>query len=244
MGCDIHLYVEKYDEEKKEWTVMDNNHQPVHYNNNKIKKVEETPNDNDESDEGEEDLEELYNLQWFYTDRNYDVFAILADVRNGFGFAGCDTGDGFEIISEPKGLPDDVSSIVKQISEKWDCDGHSHSYLTLTELLEYDWINKVTKKRGYVNEREYPNFKTSNRPSSYCGFVSGGSVRIVSNREMDDLICGKKQKETGASYYTQVEWIVPYKEVAEGFYESLDELKKLVPKGKEDQIRIVFFFDN
>lgn len=39
--------------------------------------------------------------------RRYDTFAMLANVRNGYGFAGCDTGDGFEPISEPRGFPDD-----------------------------------------------------------------------------------------------------------------------------------------
>ena len=43
--------------------------------------------------------------------RNYDTFAVLADVRNGYGFAGCDTGDGFEPISEPKGFPSDFEVI-------------------------------------------------------------------------------------------------------------------------------------
>src|SRR5579864_445476 len=43
-----------------------------------------------------------------YAERNYDTFAILANVRSGHGFAGCLTGDGFEPISDPRGLPDDV----------------------------------------------------------------------------------------------------------------------------------------
>lgn len=42
--------------------------------------------------------------------RSYDWFAILADVRNGFGFAGVSTGDGFDVVAQPKGLPDDLSS--------------------------------------------------------------------------------------------------------------------------------------
>lgn len=41
--------------------------------------------------------------------RNYDWFAILADVRNGYGFAGVSTGSGFDVIAEPKGLPEDLS---------------------------------------------------------------------------------------------------------------------------------------
>lgn len=42
--------------------------------------------------------------------RRYDWFSILADVRNGYGFAGISTGDGFDVIAQPKGLPDDLSA--------------------------------------------------------------------------------------------------------------------------------------
>ena len=44
-------------------------------------------------------------------DRNYRAFAVLADVRNGYGFAGFSTGDAVIPISEPRGLPDDMSPV-------------------------------------------------------------------------------------------------------------------------------------
>jgi hypothetical protein len=44
-----------------------------------------------------------------YEGRSYNTFAILANVRNGRGFAGCDTGDPFVPIAMPKGFPDDAS---------------------------------------------------------------------------------------------------------------------------------------
>src|SRR5690606_27440711 len=68
-------------------------------------------------------------------DRNYDLFAILADVRNGYGFAGVYTGDGFNYISEPKGLPEDMSEELKKAIETervWLGD-HDFSYLTSSE---------------------------------------------------------------------------------------------------------------
>lgn len=45
----------------------------------------------------------------FFKDRNYDVFAILGNVRNGYGFAGTPTSTGFEPISDCRGLPEDLS---------------------------------------------------------------------------------------------------------------------------------------
>jgi len=58
--------------------------------------------------------EKRRRFEW-YGDRNYNAFAILADVRNGYGFAGCDTGDGFVPISTPKGFPDDMCEEVRKI---------------------------------------------------------------------------------------------------------------------------------
>lgn len=82
-----------------------------------------------------------------YHQRNYNLFAILADVRNGTGFAGKPTGNGFTPIAKPKGLPLDVSPQVKAIATHWGCDGHSHSWLTLAELQAFDW-NQTTLSYG------------------------------------------------------------------------------------------------
>ena len=65
-----------------------------------------------------------------YRGRNYHLFSILADVRS--------YGEG-DAIAEPRGVPDDASYAYLYIVEQWKGDGHSHSYFTLTELLEHDW---------------------------------------------------------------------------------------------------------
>lgn len=43
-----------------------------------------------------------------FDNRNYDLFAALADVRNGVGFAGVKTGKAIEPIAMPRGIPDDA----------------------------------------------------------------------------------------------------------------------------------------
>lgn len=70
----------------------------------------------------------------FWTDRNYLLFAILADERNEYNI---------HPISLPKGLPDDISPEVKNQSDKENDDAHTRSWLTLKELLEYDWQQKI-----------------------------------------------------------------------------------------------------
>ena len=63
-----------------------------------------------------------------YSSRNYDLFAVLADVRNY---------DGMECIAYPKGLPWDVTEYVKHEYQAWEDDAHSCSYFTLRELIDY-----------------------------------------------------------------------------------------------------------
>jgi len=65
----------------------------------------------------------------FYYDRNYLLFGILAGVRD----------RSVKPISEPRGLPQDVSPEVEARSEYLGVDGHSHSWLTLAELYAYPW---------------------------------------------------------------------------------------------------------
>lgn len=74
--------------------------------------------------------------------RNYGWFGFLANVRN-YSHTPC--------IQEPRGLPMELAQEVKEDSDGWGGDGHSHSWLTLRELLDYDydqvfWDRRVTKQ--------------------------------------------------------------------------------------------------
>lgn len=71
--------------------------------------------------------------------RNYALFAILADVRNGYGFGGVQKHKPIEPINFPRGLPDDTSNEVREEHGVWDMDAYSCSYLTARELLAADW---------------------------------------------------------------------------------------------------------
>lgn len=92
MGCDIHPHFEV--RRNGVWTYHD--YQQAH------------------ADGKYDDGSTRYNYSKLFDDplyvgRNYSLFAILADVRNGVGFAGCDTGDPFVPIAAPRGLPADVT---------------------------------------------------------------------------------------------------------------------------------------
>jgi hypothetical protein len=82
-------------------------------------------------------------------DRNYWAFAILADVRNGYGFAGHDTGLPLTPIAPPRGIPPDTCILN---TETEDCDApgyvwlgdHGFSWVLLSELRALNLDQPVT----------------------------------------------------------------------------------------------------
>ena len=233
MGCDIHFAVEKK---------VDGAWQSV---------------DKWKREEGE-DYTNISNYgNAFYDGRNYRLFSILADVRNGVGFAGCDTGNYINPICSPKGIPEDASEEVAEWVESFGCDGHSHSHFTVKELLAYDWT-QVATSRGFVSAKEYMRFKLEGKPDSWCGGIGGGNIKILPVEEMDAIVQeDQTEKELfGWRYYhalehstpeveglyTQVEWQTPYYELAIHFLS--ETIFRMIALGKHDEVRCVFFFDN
>lgn len=122
-----------------------------------------------------------------YSGRNYDLFAVLADVRNGRGFAGVATGDAVQVIAEPKGVPDDASKKWLRYVERWGMDLHSISYFTLAELeAAMPLLKQHQRKTGVISEREYLRIqRDGGTPQSWSGGVGGGGVRVVSVDEYE-----------------------------------------------------------
>lgn len=175
-------------------------------------------------------------------DRNYDLFAMLADVRNGRGFAGIETGEGFLPICDPKGLPDDVSEPVREASDRWGVDGHSHSWHTLADLQAYFAVERKTRHYGMVSLDEYKVFKEKGQPESWCGDVSGGSIQKVTPTEMDRIITGTLAVPGGKTPFTRVTWEESYANSARGFIDTV--MPGLAKLGAPEDVRVVFWFDN
>ena len=98
----------------------------------------------------------------FYTGRNYDLFGILADVRNEH-FLGP--------ISEPRGIPDDIVEINRDYMDDYGL--HSQTWFTLQELLvSYDKYG-VTRQSGMISpEDNIKLLKYGTHPSSWCRSTS------------------------------------------------------------------------
>lgn len=91
------------------------------------------------------DHETAYRPESLYNTRNYSLFAILADVRNGF------MEDKYESIAPPRGLPDDLSPELKEHFQSE--EGEDATWLTLEELVTFDWYGKSRKKYARVDKR-------------------------------------------------------------------------------------------
>ena len=205
--------------------------------------------------------EEYTNIP--YSNRCYNLFAILADVRNGYGFAGCKTGDTFNPISMPKGYPEDMCDELKRDIDRYAdynslagisavragilSDEHSASWLTLKELLDYDW-DQMHRNYGYVSENTYREFiMKKQHPDCWSGGVGGRDIVRLSEDDMAALIRGAYPREEGKQYYTSCYFKGrTYRDSSGGFYDDvIPVLKTLIPDGgTAEDVRLVFDFDS
>lgn len=84
--------------------------------------------------------------QWEYIDlappplddRNYRIFAFLADVRNYYAIAP---------ITEPRGFPSDASPDVVAYYADWEDDAHTPGWLTVDELAKFNYDVPIEDRR-------------------------------------------------------------------------------------------------
>lgn len=207
-----------------------------------------------------------------YGQRNYDVFAVLADVRNGYGFADCKTGDGFKPISKPRGLPLDLDQ--RSFEEMKIYSRHSPTWLLLSEVLDYDWTQE-TRHTGIVHASEFLRMMRADekKPKSWCGGVTGrdivhatpeelasslkalgeppanvlAALERASHHALEDELHGWLGKLR--HWYTQVEWAETYEESCNDF---LAWARGLTAKNaptrlryiEPAKVRLVFGFDS
>jgi hypothetical protein len=143
MGCDIHMYVEvkKTVNGELTWVNVDNWRVNQYY------------------DPTDPDGEKPYSVEPIYRQRHYSLFALLANVRN----YGEDTP-----ISEPRGLPADISPQTEAEAEYWDSEGHSHSHFTLAELKAHRAETKTVHYRGLVSSKGAAQIDRGEMPDMYC----------------------------------------------------------------------------
>lgn len=202
MGCDIHMHIEY--KKGGRWICGDYfRKNPLH---------------------GRYAGEPEYTLVGFHDNRDYDLFATLANVRN-YGKT--------DYISEPRGLPDDITDDVKAMADDWDDDGHSRSYLTLREIIDFNNTHHQIKQAGMISpEAAKALDEHGTPPTEWCQYTNIKTwVRrewSTENDVLDPLIEAIKQRAAEL----HVIWDFLWDRNPEEAYEEADN------------IRIVFWFDN
>lgn len=198
MGCDIHLFteIERTIGSEEKWVNCDYWQLNPYY--------------------GTDEYKSKLKIVSLFNDRNYTLFSKLANVRNYHGN---------KYISEPKGLPNDVSEVVKEESDDWGSDGHSHSWFTLKQLIDFFKENGIVKHSGYMTPEDAKLVDKGEMPSSWW---QGGNLKDQVYREWEHEDTGLKRLIDKINERKRSEFRL--------YHEDNEELN--------DKIRIVFWFDN
>jgi hypothetical protein len=182
-------------------------------------------------------------------DRHYFLFAWLADVRNGYGFAGIPTHDAIKPIAPRRGLPEDftvvdgedhpvacIEAIDPRRREWLDEDekgnpvawlgDHSHSWLTADEILAAERPGAV-RKDGVLTLEQYHAWDKESQPEAWCGGVMG-----------PNLVTSMPSEIGPGTTHVQVSWI----RQDDGLDYFVNEVKRL--KDLHGEVRLVFGFDS
>lgn len=210
MGCDIHIMTEyrKTVNDKQKWVNCDNWRPNPYY--------------------GEFEDETKLELYPIFSDRNYELFSFLADVRN----YGNNPSFGFD-----RGIPDDASPETIDEYKGWGEDAHTHGYCTLKELKEAVAGVKTVRREGAVSKDQADRFRetgqTPDRWAQGIGCWKGIDPKYADKYEWmvweDEVHCFDRLLERLEARKREVFWI---------FDHDNDDGKH------DDEIRIVFWFDN
>lgn len=167
------------------------------------------------------DDEKPYELMELYGDRNYSMFTALCGVRDYSGKS--------PKISEPRGIPDDATELVKQECDYWDCDGHSHSYCTLLDVKKFVEGDNYPVYTGLITPEQAKALDEDGiAPDCWCQ----GSSR-------DDLV-RREWKDTTFNALTGLYEAMLERYAQLSFWGSKDR----IPEEQMENFRIVFWFDN
>lgn len=178
--------------------------------------------------------------------RHYLLFAWLADVRNGSGFAGIPTHTRIDPIAEPRGLPkdfqveDDDHPMARELLDenerewlepgeephRWMGD-HTYSWLTADEILSAPPPGRILKT-GVIPISAYREWDGVSQPESWCGDVWG-----------KDVVTSNPNEITDQTTYVRIEW---FRDTSDDLAYFINEVKRL--KDEYGDVRMVFGFDS
>lgn len=200
-----------------------------------------------------------YDRKQWYNDRNYRLFAILANIRNGYGFAGVPIWKAIQPIAKPRGLPLDMSPEVQKLASDDEYNendislgDHSFSWLTLAELQAYPWnqggltygaVDYVQfAERILKHGRSYP-LKLESAPyEAWSAAVTGATVVNLSFDQALDILDKRMAIPLDKTYVVRDAWETPLASQTKDWNERV--MPALAKLGPPDDVRIVFGFDS
>lgn len=222
MGTDIHLAVQRRRDDRWE----------------RVERVVPNPY----FDPADEDGSPETQRESLYEGRHYVVFAALAGVRNGEGFAGCVTHVPLIPVAPYRGLPEDFEAEMAggYYHEGTSMGDHSFTWMTLAEIEAYKW-DQILVRSGWVSAPvRLAQLKAGlRRPSEWCGGIGGPGIRHISIAQMDAEI---KAGNIDDRAYAELTWDENLKYVCAGFLNLLPALRALAPSS--DDVRLVMGFDS
>ena len=189
--------------------------------------------------------------------RHYQLFAVLAGVRNGVGFAGNPTGDVVTPIDEPRGFPRDfpcadddsykledpgtLSTWEQEMRARYPHENddyywlgdHSHSWLFADEMLQYYSKIPSVWHTGIISREEYEAWDGITAPNGYCRGIFRPKIEVA------DRTNGGGEALPESVTHCQIAWQADLKEELAYFF---DEVKRL--KDEHGEVRFVFGFDS
>ena len=182
-------------------------------------------------------------------DRHYLLFAVLGNVRNGFGAAGIPTHVNLPFIGERRGVPDDFSLIgeshpIASVDELrridplerhyFDADmapeiwmgDHSYSWVTADEVLSHPFPKYI--RYGVVTLQQFKVWDGKTPPGEHCSWIGGPGIEIA---EPSDI--------TEKTTHVSISW---EQDSAEDLAYFINETKRL--KDLHGDVRLVFGFDS
>lgn len=174
-----------------------------------------------------------------FTSRNYSLFGILADVRNGFGFAGIPTGEPWTAIAPDRGLPADMVPLANPYELGDHLGDHSFTWIGLDELRAFDWDGTVRRKRGVVEFPVWREWQDSQdtQPTEWAGGVSGRSVEIITAAQALE-----RSTNLHDNLYVESEWSTTAREATGDWPGQIIPILERIANGGE--LRLLMGFDS
>lgn len=187
----------------------------------------------------------------YYIGRHYLLFAVIAGVRNGYGFAGSYRHEPLIPIAQRRGLPDGVRDECDRPNVPDDSDtteycelgDHSFTWLLGSEILNWFKLERNITMKGILNKKEYYEWDKNDRciPESYSFGVLGDLVKIY-----DETIDGNLPYKA-VSHLAQYDGITHVRvSWQESINESLSHFRDMIQKVVDEhgEIRMVMGFDS